>query len=218
MKKYRSKLLGICFLILFIFGVGININAEYVDNETPAMEQKEEEMIDEDMPVQSPSRTGRSVTLTIPTEGVYDNIIDTKNSAGVMTERKYYYKSKLVEKRTYTSVGSTDCRMENKYLYYSNASTIYIHRTYSNTGSTCYNLQSKRYGTSSQIQAHSIYEGKVNGQVIENRYYDITGVYYTQKAFYRAGTGVLYKRDYWKGSGPNSVTAVANYNAVESNG
>lgn len=208
MRKLRKSLFGIGILLSLVFGLNTNISAEYVDNETPQVEAVEDEFLEDDYIPKSRLRA----TLTIPKEGVYDTIKDTKNSKGVMTARSFYLKGKLVEKRTYTQTGSTDCRMKNKYLYYSNGNTVYIHRTYSNTKATCYNLQTKRYSTASKIQAHSIYEGKVNGKVIESRYYDASGTYYTSKAFYRAGTGVLYKRDYWKGAAPNRVTHTANYN------
>ena len=57
--------------------------------------------------------------LTVPTEGVYDTTKDTKNSSGYLTERNYYYKNKLVEKRTYTGTNTgTSCTLRNQYLYY----------------------------------------------------------------------------------------------------
>ncbi|MDF9867761.1 hypothetical protein OKW22_001339 [Bacilli bacterium PM5-3] len=203
----KKKLFIFGILLSFIFGVHINANVEdYVDNETPSQEKNEKEYIPAELP-------RARAALTVAKEGLYDTIKETKNASGVMTERRYYYKSKLVEKRTYTSTASSNCRMRNKYLYYSDGATVERHRTYSNTGDTCYNLQTKVYRSNKTISAHSIYEGKVGGKVIESRYYEVTGTYYTSKAFYKAGTGILYKRDYWKGAAPNRVTHTANFNA-----
>lgn len=199
-------------VITFIAVHNINAQLNYVDEETPAMEKYEADIeTAEDNGVSFRS----AVTLSIPKEGVYDNIKDTKNAKGVMTERKFYNKGKLVEKRTYTQTGSTDCRMRNKYLYYSNGSTVYTHRTYSNSGKTCYNLQTKKYSTSAKLQSHFIYEAKVNGKVKESRDYDISGTYYTQKSFYK--NGVLVTREYWKGSSGNYITHIGTFNTKGTN-
>lgn len=209
MKKFfaKKKITKLTFTVVLTLNFGMNINATVEASISETSLQKEAR--DNSLKAQS------LASLSIPTEDKYDVVKDIKNTSGIMIERKFYLKGKLVERRTYTTAGSTDCRMRNKYLYYSNGSTVYAHRTYHNIGTVCYNLETKKYNTSAKLQTHLIYENKVNGKVKKRIDWDKTGTYYTQVGYYK--NGVIISRDYFKGSSKNYVTHRGKFNKTGKN-
>ncbi|MDH6603483.1 hypothetical protein OKW23_000619 [Bacilli bacterium PM5-9] len=214
-------------MLAIVFSMTMYINAnENIIDDSPSVnlaEETEDNLVESDNSDQAISpklrtfSTTSSTTLTVPKEGLYDKTVDKKDANGHLSTRSFYYKNKLVERRYYTYSSANGYRMHTKNLYWSNGSSIERTRKYAyNSKNEIYNTNTKRFRANGTVDWYNIYEEKVGGKVIELRKYDTTGTYYTMKSFYKTGTGVLYKRDYWKGEAPNRVTHTGNYNSVGS--
>ena len=105
----KKPSLVIALLCLFFTITTHNIDAEETINDS-SIQLTEVEKRESDLEAYKPLNKA----LSVPTEGVYDKTVDTKNASGIMTYRSFYYKDKLVERRYYNHSTALGYRMYQK--------------------------------------------------------------------------------------------------------
>jgi len=205
----------LCLSVIFVFVGETSANEErtmnvttYVDNESPKNDSDEYTHA----PGEQPDPRLRS-GLTVPTEGVYDKIVDTKNASGLITVREYFYKGVRVERRVYTGTNTSVCRMSTKYLYYSDGTTVERHRKYHVGGATCLSDETNTFRVNRTLIQNTIFKkSTTDNTIIETNRYNDNGKDLLVRSFLTSG--VLKTRHYYTGVNPNRITHVSNYNVA----